>query len=97
LSLVTLTQEPLRRPGRYALLPETGVIAARTDDSDVSAQVLIDLQAALQHGSLHALQQACEGALPELKSMLRILLHYHLGSSQLRTRQVMMELQTLLP
>jgi DNA repair protein RecO (recombination protein O) len=97
LSLVTLTQEPLRGPGRYALLPETGVIAARTGEADLSAQVLIGLQAALQHGSLHALQQACEGALPELKSMLRTLLHYHLGSSQLRTRQVMMELQTLLP
>jgi DNA repair protein RecO (recombination protein O) len=97
LSLVTLTQEPLREPGRYALLPEAGVTAARAGEPELGAQVLIGLQAALQHGSLPALQQACESALPELKSMLRTLLHYHLGSSQLRTRQVMMELQTLLP
>jgi DNA repair protein RecO (recombination protein O) len=34
-------------------------------------------------------------ALPELKTALRALLHYHLGSSVLRTRQVMMDVQNL--
>ena len=34
-------------------------------------------------------------ALPELKALLRGLLHYHLGSSVLRTRQVMLQLQGL--
>jgi DNA repair protein RecO (recombination protein O) len=53
------------------------------------------MQAALEHGSLAALRQACGAALPELKSMLRQQLHYHLGSSVLRTRQVMVESQNL--
>ena len=32
---------------------------------------------------------------PELKSMLRALLHYHLGSPVLRTRQLMLDVQEL--
>jgi rhamnulokinase len=35
------------------------------------------------------------GGLPELRALLRAQLHYHLGSSQLRTRQVMIEAQAL--
>jgi len=35
------------------------------------------------------------GLLPELKTLLRALLHYHLGTPQLRTRQVMLDLQGL--
>jgi DNA repair protein RecO (recombination protein O) len=94
LSLVTLTLEEVQ-PGRdYALLPEAGVAAARDGDALVGGQTLIGLQAALQHGSLSALRQACATALPELKSLLRGLLHYHLGAP-LRTRQVMLDLQGL--
>ena len=33
--------------------------------------------------------------LPALKNLLRAVLHYHLGSSPLRTRQVMLDLQKL--
>jgi DNA repair protein RecO (recombination protein O) len=36
---------------------------------------------------------ACMPALSELKAVLRSLIHYHLGSQTLRTRQLMMELQ----
>jgi DNA repair protein RecO (recombination protein O) len=36
---------------------------------------------------------ACLPALSELKVLLRTLIHYHLGSQTLRTRQLMMELQ----
>jgi len=57
--------------------------------------LLIGLQAALEHGSLPALQQACGMALAELRSALRGLLHYHLGSPVLRTRQVMLDVQAL--
>jgi DNA repair protein RecO (recombination protein O) len=35
-------------------------------------------------------------ALPMLKTVLRGLLHYHLGHKPLRTRQVMLDLQTFL-
>jgi DNA repair protein RecO (recombination protein O) len=95
LSLVTLTLEELRDTGRYALLPEAGVAAARGGDTDIAGRTLIELQAALEHGSVPALQQACASALPELKAMLRGLLHYHLGSPVLRTRQVMLDVQAL--
>lgn len=95
LSLVTVTQEVVRAEARYALQPEAGVVAARAGDAPMPGHVLIGLQAALEHGSLAALQQACSPALPELKTVLRGLLHYHLGSPVLRTRQVMLDVQAL--
>ena len=97
LSLVTLTLDAVRPDGRYGLLPEAGVVAARPDEASVSGATLVGMQAALMHGSLAAVQQACAGALPEWRGLLRGLLHYHLGSSVLRTRQVMLGLQSLVP
>jgi len=94
LSLVTLTRQEVREDAGYALLPEAGVVAPRGSDVQIGGAVLIGLQAALAHGSLAALQQACAGALPELKTLLRGLLHYHLGSP-MRTRQVMLDVQSL--
>ena len=94
LSLSTLTLLSVQAQARYSLLPEAGVGQAR-GDTDVAGAVLIGIEAALQHGSLPALQQACSPALPELKTMLRGLLHYHLGSPLMRTRQVMQSLQNL--
>jgi DNA repair protein RecO (recombination protein O) len=94
LSVATLTQQPLRDDRRYALRGEAGVIEA-ADDSALDADALLGLQAALEHGSMAALQQACAAALPALKQQLRALLHYHLGSSVLRTRQVMLDVQQL--
>ena len=95
LSQITLTQQPLQLSGLYTLLPEAGVAAQRPGEAEVTGTTLIGLQAALQHGSLAALQQACKPALPALKIQLRRLLHYHLGGVPLRTRQVMMDLQGL--
>ncbi len=95
LSLVTLTLEEVREEGDYALLPEAGVAAARGDDAVISGAALIGLQAAVNHGSTPALHQACARALPELKTMLRALLHYHLGTPVLRTRQLMIDVQNL--
>ncbi len=94
LSLSTLTLQAVRLDAQYSLLPEAGVGQSR-GDTDVAGAVLIGIEAALQHGSLPALQLACAPALPELKAVLRGLLHYHLGSSVLRTRQVMQGLQNL--
>ena len=95
LSQVTLTQQPVQQLQRYALLPEAGVATPRAGDAEVTGDALIGLQAALEHGSLAALQQGCAQALPALKTQLRALLHYHLGSTPLRTRQVMLGLQGL--
>ena len=97
LSLVTLTLDAVDPEGRYVLRPEAGVAAARPDDASVSGATLVGMQAALIHGSLSALQHACASALPEWRGLLRGLLHYHLGSSVLRTRQVMLGLQSLSP
>ena len=93
LSLVTLTQQPLDLERRYALRADAGVVSA--SDADLSGDVLVGLQAALEHGSLDALRQACERSLGELRAALRGLVHYHLGSSVLRTREVMRDLQSL--
>ncbi len=45
------------------------------------------------HSPLPSLMAACVPALVDLKSITRALLHYHLGTNTLRTRQLMMELQ----
>jgi DNA repair protein RecO (recombination protein O) len=96
LSLVTLTQQPLEASQSYALLPEAGVGAPRADSSPLNGAVLLSLHEALAQTDAQtnasALRQACSAALPELKATLRGLLHYHLGSDQLRTRQVLLTL-----
>ncbi len=95
LSCVTATQQPLRGDALYSVLPEAGVVAATPGDGS-SGQHLLALQAALLHGGAEALRGACSAAMPALRGMLRTLLHYHLGSSRLRTRQVMADVQKLL-
>lgn len=96
LSLSTLTQAPLDAQRLYMLSPESGVVPPSGDAAGFSGATLVHLQAALLHGSLPALQQACATALPALRSALRGLLHYHLGQKPLRTRQVMLDVQKLM-
>ena len=96
LSLVTLTQQPVRAEARYALLPEAGVVdAAPGRDAELSGEALIGLQAALEHGSSAALQHACRSCLVALKRPLRAMIQHQLGSTPLRTRQAMADLQSL--
>ncbi|HKX43284.1 MAG TPA: DNA repair protein RecO [Burkholderiaceae bacterium] len=99
LSLVTATLQPVAAGERYALRADVGVVTAggRAHEGGVELRgdVLVGLQAALEHGSLEALRQACAPALSELRSALRGFVHYHLGSSVLRTREVMRDLQNL--
>ena len=96
LSLVTLTQQTVEADASYNLEPQAGVVAAKPADAGaLGGQVLLGLQAALQHGSSLALQQACASNLSELRLSLRTLLHYHLGSPHLRTRQLMLDVQAL--
>ncbi len=95
LNVVTLTQAAVAPAGHYALVAEAGVAPAQDSDAPLPGSALVGLQAALEHGSLPALQQACTGALPALRQQLRALLHYHVGTPVLRTRRVMMDLQNL--
>ena len=93
LSLVTQTQQTVRPDARYTLLPDSGVVTA--SEGELNGEALIGLQAALEHGSLPALQHACRPCLGALKLPLRAMIQQHLGSGVLRTRQVMMGLQSL--
>lgn len=95
LSLVTQTQEAVHAERRYALLPDAGVATAQGTDDALAGSTLIGLQAALEHGSLAALQQACRLDLPGLKVMLRGLIQHQLGTAVLRTRQFMLDVQGL--
>ncbi len=96
LALVTQTQQPLQLAQRYALRPEAGISDTR-DGEGIDAADWTRLQAALaepvSEPAVQQLQQGCAGVRAELKPMLRHLLHYHLGVPQLRSRQVMLELQ----
>ncbi len=95
LSVVTQTQQAVRVERRYGLAPEAGVVAGADTGAEIDGDTLIHLQAALLHGSLPALQQACARALPELKVALRAMIQHQLGASVLRTRQVMRDVQNL--
>ncbi len=96
LATTTLRLLPLDAGRGYHLLHDSGVAEADDEgDAGIPGHALVGLQAALDHGSLAALQQACQPVLPQLKSTLRNLLYSHLGSGLLRTRQVMLGVQAL--
>ncbi len=95
LSRITATQATVAASARHQLLPEVGV-CAHDGEPGITGATLVALQAALYAGDLGGLRQACLGALPELRSQLRQLLHYHLGTSTLRTRALMIEVQKLI-
>jgi DNA repair protein RecO (recombination protein O) len=93
----TGTQEAVQAGERYALRPEGGLGGgAGRDEAALSAVDCHALQAALDANDLQALRTASAVALAALKPQLRALLHYHLGSPQLRTRSAMREVRSLL-
>jgi DNA repair protein RecO (recombination protein O) len=97
LERITLTQLPLARDAHYQLVPESGVVATREEQGSLRGAQLHALEAALDDGAAAAaLQQACAECLPALRSALRALLQYHLGTPALRTRQVMHRVQRLI-
>jgi DNA repair protein RecO (recombination protein O) len=95
LSMLTLTLDAVQPAARYALRPEVGITMAAAGEAALTGTQLVGLQAALDHGSMAALQAACVEPLSALKGSLRTLLHYHLGTPQLRTRQAMLDVQKL--
>ncbi len=96
LSVVTSTQAAVLPDQRYRLNADNGVSgSAQLADVELPGSSLIAVQAALQHGSLPALQQACIRSLPAWRLALRGMLQYHLGNPNLRTRQLMIDLQAL--
>ncbi|MBE2261625.1 MAG: DNA repair protein RecO [Burkholderiaceae bacterium] len=93
----THTLEPLAPDTGYCLVPEGGLREAHDDDrAHLSGAQWRQLQAALDETApFGAVLQACGAVLPELRPQLRALLNYHCGVGTLRTRQMMMDLQTL--
>ena len=84
----------------YVLIPEGGLRAAHTEDRSslmgaqwLSLQNALDSEAPLNPFS--QLLQACSTCLQPLKTQLRTLLHYHCGVTTLKTRQMMMDIQSL--
>lgn len=79
----------------YVLLAEAGLREAHDDDraSLKGAQWLALQQALDGDAPFGDTMHACVNHLPELKSQLRNLLHYHCDVKILKTRQMMRELQ----
>jgi DNA repair protein RecO (recombination protein O) len=105
LSTTTLTAQPLQAQRLYTLHAEAGVLQ---DPAGLPGSTWVALEAALQHaagtGQATALRLACSsasggagaGAGAALRAPLREVLHYHLGNSRLRTRQVWRTVQNLI-
>jgi DNA repair protein RecO (recombination protein O) len=91
----TASHRAVRAAGRYLVLADAGVVETDNEnDAAVSGATLSALETALA-ADLASLQRVAAGALGALRPLLRAQLHYHLGTSQLRTRQVMIEAQAL--
>jgi DNA repair protein RecO (recombination protein O) len=93
LDRVTATLAPLEPSGRYGVAGEAGLVTGGPDAAE--GRVWTALQQRLAGGDLAGLQSACRAAPSALRAQLRGLLQYHLGSTLLRTRQVMLEVQRL--
>jgi DNA repair protein RecO (recombination protein O) len=96
LSVATLTAEPLAEDGHYTLAAEHGLVPSSQGPSGAR---WVALEAALAVGPggarLQALQRACQGAASALRQPLQGLLHYHLGHTPMRTREVLRGVQKL--
>lgn len=93
----TLTLAPLAADARYTLVPEGGLRAcSEADRSSLGGAQWLALQQALETGAPFTdTLRACAAVMNELKPQLRALLHYHCGVATLRTRQMMVDLQSL--
>ena len=97
LSAQTATLSALAPEAHYVLLAEAGLREAHDDDrGSLTGGQWQALQLALRADAPFAdTMHACVNHLPELKTQLRALLHYHCDVKVLKTRQMMMDLQAL--
>jgi DNA repair protein RecO (recombination protein O) len=93
----TLTLTPLEAGAQYVLVPEGGLRArSEQDRAGLGGAQWTRLQQALASGTPFTdTLRVCAELSAELKPQLRALLHYHCGVATLRTRQMMMDLQSL--
>jgi DNA repair protein RecO (recombination protein O) len=97
LDVQTMTLGALQPEARYTLVAEGGLRLAHADDrASLSGAQWTDLQATLRDDApFTATLRACAQMSAELKPQLRALLHYHCGTKTLRTRQMMIDIQSL--
>ena len=93
----TLTLLDLHPDDRYTLVPEGGLRQTnKADRASLSGAQWVALQRSLADGApFTATLRACSEVMAELKPQLRMLLNYHCGVTTLRTRQMMIDLQSL--
>lgn len=91
-----VSQAPVAADRAYALHPEIGLVAAEGTEAGIPGRCCLALQAALEAGSPSALRAAASAALQPLRTQLRSTLHYHLGSTALRSRDTARALRRLL-
>jgi DNA repair protein RecO (recombination protein O) len=96
LDVQTLTLAALEADQSYTLVPEGGLRQAHADDrAFLSGAQWTQLQSGLTEGSRFTdTLRACAPLSTALKPMLRTLLHYHCGVRTLRTRQMMVDIQS---
>jgi DNA repair protein RecO (recombination protein O) len=93
----TMTLLDLHPDDRYTLVPEGGLRQTnKADRTSLSGAQWIALQRSLADDApFTATLRACSEVMAELKPQLRMLLNYHCGVTTLRTRQMMIDLQSL--
>jgi DNA repair protein RecO (recombination protein O) len=93
----TMTLAALVADAHYSLVAEGGLRqAAPTDRASLAGSQWLVLQQSLSDGaSFTDTLRACAPVVNELKPQLRALLHYHCGIGTLRTRQMMIDIQSL--
>lgn len=92
----TATLQPVQAADACLLRPEIGVVEAGPADAPLDGALLQRAQQALDDGEMATLQATCADGAGPLKTALRALLHHHLGTPRLRTREVMVDAQQLL-
>jgi len=97
LDVQTLSLQPVQPEQTYALVPEAGLqwVPAEERQALRGAQWLTLQQALQAPVPLAALLRDCADVLGLLQKPLRQLLNYHCGVGALRTRQMMLDLQSL--
>ena len=93
----TMTLRGLHPQERYTLVPEGGLRQTNASDrASLSGAQWLALQHSLADDVPFTVTlRACSEVMFELKPQLRMLLNYHCGVSTLRTRQMMIDLQSL--
>lgn len=93
----TMTLAVLDGEARYSLVPEGGLRqTSAADRASLTGAQWGSLQQSLNDGApFTATLRVCAEMMAELKPQLRMLLNYHCGVTTLRTRQMMMDIQSI--